>query len=177
MPVYTGAWAAVAAVVLARMLALAAGHLRAALSPARAGWSDVTAAIEMVRLAPSALGESLVVTSVVNPGARPVLVGLSVRRRRCPGWLGRGQRARMVRRTTARRFRAGRQATIGVVAPGATGMLPVHFLAARGRYRVIAVIGQSDHRLRVISLPLAGWPAVGAWPGLASITGLFPWPV
>jgi hypothetical protein len=37
-------------------------------------------------------------------------------------------------------------------------ILPVHFVALRGRYRVVALIGQADHRLRVVSMPLDAGP-------------------
>ena len=87
MSVYILAWAMIA-VALTRMLVLAAVHLRFALLSREAGSSDVTMIILFTVLAPRGLGESLVVTSIVNPGPRPVLAGLSVRRRRCPAWLG-----------------------------------------------------------------------------------------
>ena len=173
MSVYILAWAMIA-VALTRMLVLAAVHLRSALPSREAGSSDVTMIILFTVLAPRGLGESLVVTSIVNPGPRPVLAGLSVRRRRCPAWLGQRLGTRVARRTARRWYRAGGQATIGIVPAGGTSVLPVRFVAIRRRYRVIAVIGQSDDRLRVISMPLARRPEGGTGPSDAAITGLFP---
>jgi hypothetical protein len=174
MPVSIAAWVIVGA-VFCRMLALVAAQLRAALPSVQAGPSDVTVTILFMMLAPSPQGASLVVASVANPGSRPVLAGLSVRRRRYPGWPGAGLRTRVARRTGGRRYRAGRQATIGIIPAHGASVLPVHFRATRGRYRVVAVIGQSDHRLRVISLPLARRADDDTRSSSVSITDLFPW--
>lgn len=174
MSVYILAWVIVP-VALTWMLVLAAAHLRAALPSAQAGSSDVTMTIVVTILAPHGHGESLVVTSIVNPGLRPVLAGLSVRRRRRPAWLGRRLGTRVVRRTAGRRYRADGQATIGIVPAGGTSVLPVRFVAIRRRYRIVAVIGQSDYRLRIIIMPLVDRPEDDTEPSGASITDLFPW--
>ena len=125
-----------------------------ATAAAEAGSSDVTMTILFTFLASHGDGESLVVASIVNPGPRPALAGLSVRRRRCPAWLARRLGTRVARLTTGRRYRADEQATIGTVPADGASVLPVRFVAHRRRYRIVAVIGQSDDRLRVISMPL-----------------------
>jgi hypothetical protein len=137
------------------MLAVAIARLRTAWPSADAGSSDVTVTILFAILSPLVLGESSIVTAIANPGPGPALVGLSVRRQRGPAWLGNRTRAAIARRTTRRRYRADRQAIIGIVPAAETSLLPVHFTASRGRYRIVAVIGQPDHRLRVISMPFA----------------------
>lgn len=142
---------------LTRMLMLAAANLRAAMRrrpwPA-AGSCDVSVTILFAALAPRGAGESSVITLIDNPGSSPVLAGLSVSRRRGPALGGTRLKARFARRTGRRRYRAGRQAVIGIVPADGMRILPVHFVATRGRYRIVAVIGQADYRLRVISIPL-----------------------
>lgn len=170
---YFQAWA-ILPVLQARMLILAAAHLRAALPSARARPFDPTMTILFTILVPHGQGESVVVTSIDNPGPRPVLAGLSIRRRRCPAWLdpwlGTG-----ARRTAGRRYCADRQAALGIVPVGGISVLPVHFAAIRRRYRVVAVIGQPGRRPRVISMPLASRPEADTRSSGVAIAALFPW--
>jgi len=104
-----------------------------------------------------------VLATVCNPGTAPVLVGLSVRRRRLPGWLDEGTSVAVPRRTARRRFRADRQALSGVVGAGDTAEWAVPRPRDARRVRLVAVIGQADRRLRVLALPVGRatqpWPA------------------
>lgn len=156
------AWA-MAAAVLSRMLNSAAARLWARAAATETRSSDVTVTILTI-LAPSGRGDSSVVISIFNPGSRPVLAGLSVRPRRRPDWLGPGPRTRIVRRTAGRRYRADRQAMIGIVPAAGISLLPVDFAAIQGRHCVVAVLGQSDSRLRVISIPLGTRSEHDTWP-------------
>jgi hypothetical protein len=152
--VYIAAWAIVGT-ALARMLTIAVTQLRAALASGQAEPFHVSMSIFDVMLASNSQGKSAVIVSIANPGTLPVLVGLTVRRQRCPGWLGLRHRTRVARRTVARRYRADRHRIIGIVPANAASVLAVPFSANRGRQRVVAIIGQSDHRLRVISTTIA----------------------
>jgi hypothetical protein len=109
-------------------------------------------------LVPLSEGVSSVMILIDIPGPSAALAGLSVTRQRGPAWLGTGSRTRMARRTARRRYNADRQETIDVVPAYGMRVLPVHFAALRGRYRVVAVIGQADHRLPVVGMPLAAGP-------------------
>lgn len=120
-------------------------HMTAARHP---GDAVVTA----VLTAPGYPDEGTVRVTVViaNPSDLPVLVGLSPRR---PGWPGRGLRTWVPSRTTRRRYRADRQATVGIVPPGMLSQMSL-FVPARRLCRLAIVIGQPDGRLRVISVPV-----------------------
>jgi hypothetical protein len=104
---------------------------------------------------------------VHNPGPVPVLVGLSVRRSRLPGWLAPGLNAQVPMRTGHARFGPQAQQVVGVVAPGESEGWPVAAPVAGKRGRLVAVIGQAGGRLRVITVavplspvrPAAGQPA------------------
>lgn len=98
---------------------------------------------------------------VHNPGPVPVLVGLSVRRTRLPAWLAPGLNARVPLRTGNRRFGPRAHDTVGVVAPGADDGWPVPAPAVGRRGRLVAVAGQADGRLRVITVTVP----LGAAPG------------
>jgi hypothetical protein len=91
---------------------------------------------------------------VHNPGPVPVLVGLSVRRSRRPGWLSPPLRVRVPWRTGHPRFGPQAQQVVGVVAPGESEGWPVAAPARGRRGRLVAVIGQADGRLRVITRPV-----------------------
>jgi hypothetical protein len=172
--VYIAAWAIMAA-ALRRTLTLGAGSLRAALRPSAVGPSDATVTILRVHVAPRGRGESSVTTLIANPGPCPALAGLSVSRQRVPAWLGGDARARIARRTARRRYRADRQATIGIISANGIGVLTVHFTAIRGRYRIVALIGQPDHRLQVTSMPLVARGGKNSRSRGAALTDLFPW--
>ena len=147
------AWV-VAAAVFSRMFMRAAAHLRAAATIAGEGPSDVTVTILATILAPCGDGDSSVVISIFNPGRRPVIAGLSVRRRRrCPGWLWGGPCARIARLPVRGQYRADRHGVLAVVKAARITVLPVGFAVARGRYCLVAVLGQADNRLRVVRLP------------------------
>lgn len=96
----------------------------------------------------------VIVATVTNPSAVPVLAGLRVRRALTAGTMS----ARVPWRTSGRRYRAGEQDTVGVVPPGESGTFSVP-ARARGRcYRLVAVIGQDSRRLRVLTVPVACTP-------------------
>jgi hypothetical protein len=159
---------------LSRTLLRAVARRWAALrGRADAGPSDVAVTILHVNLAPLAQGGPSVITLIANPGPVPVLAGLAVRRRRRLAWRGNGPRATVTRMTTRRRYRAVRQPAVCVVPADGMRALPVPFTAIRGRYRVVAVVGQSDRRLRVISLPFV-IPAETDEPETV-FSGPFPW--
>jgi hypothetical protein len=95
-------------------------------------------------------GTATVTVVITNPGNTPVLVGLSPRR---PGWPGRGPRTTVPYRTNRRRYRADRQAAVGVVPPESASRLLVLLPTGR-RYRLAVIVERSDGRLRVISVPV-----------------------
>jgi hypothetical protein len=136
----------------------------------RPGDATVTAALRSV---PHPDGYQHVVRAAVrNPGSVPVLVGLSVYRSRVPAWLGAGMTVTVPRRTGRRRYLPGAQHTVGVVEPGESVCWPVPApgpalasapaSAAGRRCHLVAVIGQSGRRLRVITLPVTPDSAMAA---------------
>jgi hypothetical protein len=137
-----------AALMLGSTALILATERRAASGP-RPGDATVTA-VSTIAAFPDE-NTSKVIVVIANPGDMPVLVALSPRRR---GWPGRGIRTKVASRTTRRRYRADRQATIGVVAARSVTrlsmLIPVH-----RRCRVAVAIGQPDGRLRVISVPVS----------------------
>ena len=92
----------------------------------------------------------VVIATVRNPSACPVLVGLSVRRSLTAGTLS----ARVPWRTAGRGYLAGAQDTAGIVPPGESATLRVPVRQPGRRYRLVAVIGQSGRRLRVLTVPV-----------------------
>jgi hypothetical protein len=118
-------------------------------------------------------GQTVVSVAIANPGAAPVLVGLSLRRTLLPG---RRTRTIAVRRTTRRCYHAGRHAVVAAVRDGAISRLSVPVPGARRRYRLVAVIGQPDGRLCVISAPVTiPWPDVAFAAQVTMRQALFPW--
>lgn len=164
---------------LTRMIMFAAASLKAAMRRPRpwtaAGPYDVSVTVLFAYLATDGAGESSVITLIDNPGPSPVLAGLSVSRRLGPAWGGAGPRERFAERTARRRYRAGKQAIIGIVPADGMRVLPVHFPPAHRRYRVVAVIGQADRRLRVISIPLDVGRVRYTRPRPGTIADLFLW--
>jgi hypothetical protein len=140
------------------VLIVAVATLLALLVVALKGLRDGDRPLDVtVRAAPARTGHPegaprSVVAWVHNPGSVPVLVGLSVRRSRRPGWLAPGVNARVPLRTSHRRFGPGAQEIVGVVAPGEGEGWPVPAPAGGRRGRLVAVIGQAGGRLRVITL-------------------------
>jgi hypothetical protein len=100
----------------------------------------------------------VVVATVRNPSAVPVLAGLSVRRTRVPELLTGGMTVTVPRWTASRRYRAGSHATVGVVPVDAATQFIVPVPAGSGRYLLTVVVGQAGGRLRVYRLSLG--PAV-----------------
>jgi hypothetical protein len=108
-------------------------------------------------------GQTVVTAVIANPGTAPVLVGLSLRRQLLPRLPpGGGTRTRVASRTARRCYHAGRQEVVAAVADGAVSRLPVPVPGRGRRYRLVAVIGQPDGRLCVLSV-LVSIP----WPGAA----------
>jgi hypothetical protein len=117
-------------------------------------------------------GRTVITAAIANPGATPVLVGLSLRRRLLPG--GR-TKATAARRTARRCYHASRHMVVAAVADGAVSRLSVPVPGHGRRYRLIAVIGQPDGRLCVISAPVTiPWPGA-AGPQLSARPPLLPW--
>jgi hypothetical protein len=54
-------------------------------------------------------------------------------------------------------------------------VLPANFVATGRRYQVVAPIGQPDHRLRVINVPLDTGRGQYARPLPGTLANLFPW--
>jgi hypothetical protein len=104
----------------------------------RPGDAAVTAVVTVADHPERSIGEVTVV--IANPDRVPILVGLTPRRR---GWPGRGQRTTIPSRTTTRRYRADRQATVTVVPPNTISGITVPIPADFRRCRLAIVIGQS----------------------------------
>jgi len=120
----------------------------------------------------------VIIATVRNPAAVPLVAGLTVRRQLLPGLLDPGLTVRVPRRTARRKFLAGEQDTVGVVPAGgqaefrmtAPALLTRTGLIRTGRrYRLTAVVGQAGGRLRVIGVPVvSGGPAGAARPAPAA---------
>jgi hypothetical protein len=156
--------------VMAAAIALALAGFRAGDRP---GDATVTAVLDDV---PHPDGpQRVVVATVRNPGPVPVLVGLSVHRRRVPGWLGAGMSVTVPRRTRRPRYRPGVQATVGVVGPGESACWSVPAPRSGRHCHLVAVIGQSGRRLRVVTLPVSLAPARSAARGGGASTDPLSW--
>lgn len=144
--------------VTAALLALDAGS--------RAGdrHGDVTVSAVMGSAAQADGRLPVIVATVRNPGDAPVLVGLSARRRRLPAWFDAGMSVSAPRRTARRRLSASRQKVVGVAGAGDTALFHVPVPPRSRRCELVAVVGQSGSRLRVMSLPVAPTPAAPASP-------------
>lgn len=94
----------------------------------------------------------VIVATVRNPSGAAVMVGLRARGRLTAGTLT----ARVPWRTASRRYRASSQDTVGVVPAGESAVFLVPAPASGRRYRLVAVIGQSGRRLRVLAVPVRG---------------------
>ncbi len=142
-----GLIAIVALVVWAGLAAIGITALRDGDQPSDA---RVTAAI-----APAGQPDEtrpVVVATVRNPSTVPVMVGLRVRATLTAGTLT----ARVPWRTRGRKYRAGEQDTVGIVPAGESAVFTVPAPARGRRYRLVAVIGQSGRRLRVLTVPVRG---------------------
>jgi hypothetical protein len=154
-------------IALALVPVIMAGALIALSAGFRAGDrpGDVTVTAAMGSVAQPDGRWPAVVATVSNPGAVAVLVGLSVRRRRVPELFGGGGSVIVPRRTTRNRLRSSRQAVVGVAGAGTTAVWTVP-LASPGRsWRLVAVIGQADRRLRVIGVPVTACPPTSVTSG------------
>lgn len=101
----------------------------------------------------------VIVATVVNRSATPVLAGLSARPVRLPAWLAAVASPLTVsvpRRTARDRFRPGGYATVGLVPASGTVRFPVPVGRAARRYLLTAAVGQAGGRLRVYRLRVAG---------------------
>jgi hypothetical protein len=118
-------------------------------------------------------GQTVVTAAIANPGSAPVLVGLSLRRKLLPG--GRTRTA-AARRTGRRRYHASRHTVVAAVPGGAISRLSIPVPDRRRRYRLVAVIGQLDGRLCVVSVPVTiPWPSVAVVPHATARQQPFPW--
>jgi len=112
------------------------------------------------------------VVTVLNRGAAPVLVAVTVRRTRLPGWLAEPVNVSVPRRTARRAFRPEGYPTVGVVAGGECADLTAPVRANARRYLLTILVGQAGGRLRVHRLRIddarrdpAGRVAVSTEPG------------
>lgn len=115
---------------------------------------DVTVTAELGLSAQPDGCRPVVVATVRNPGAGPVLLGLSVQATRVPSWLGSGLHVCVPRRPARQQLRPVRQAVVGVAGPGTAERWLVPVPGRGRRYRLLALAGQQDRRLRVIQLPV-----------------------
>jgi hypothetical protein len=132
-------------------------------------WPDDTRVRAM--LAPSGQpGEErpVAVVTVLNRGAAPVLVAVSVRRGRLPGWLAEPVNVSVPRRTARRAFRPDGYPTVAVVAVGECADLTAPVPACARRYLLTILVGQAGSRLRVHRLRMDG--ARCAPPGRVAVT-------
>jgi hypothetical protein len=144
---------------------------RRALTCPRPGDASVTAVSPIVDRPGD--GQTVVTAAIANPGSAPVLVGLSLRRKLLPG--GR-TRTIAARRTASRRYHASRQTVVAAVPDGAISRLSVPVPDRHRRYRLVAVIGQLDGRLSVVSVPVTiPWPNFAVVPYVTTREQLFPW--
>jgi hypothetical protein len=96
----------------------------------------------------------VVLVTVHNPGAVPLMVGFSARPRRIPALLEPGTTVRVPRRTARRKFRAVAHEVLGIVPGGEDVEFAVPVARPARRCLLTAVIGQSGDRLRVIRMPV-----------------------
>jgi hypothetical protein len=148
-------------ICLAGLACLAAGGLFLADAGSRAGDRPgdalVTArlGVQPCHSGPAVLAPAvLVLVTVRNPGAVPLMVGFSARPRRILGWLEPGSTVRVPRRTARRKFRAAAQEVLGVVPGWGDAEFAVPVPRPASRCLLTAVIGQSGERLRVIRMPV-----------------------
>ena len=140
----------------------------------RPGDAAVTTVVTVADYPDGSIGEVTVV--IANPDSRAVLVGVTPRRR---GWPGRGQRTTIASRTTRRRYRADRQATVSAVPPNTITSIPVPIMSDFRRCRLAIVVGQSGGRLRVISVPITiARPTMTGGPdaSVLPLPPVFRWP-
>ena len=153
---------ALSAVLAAGGSALIIAAERRAFGGPRPGDAAVTAVSPIVDRPGD--GQTVVSVAIANPGPAAVLVGLSLRRKLLPGSR---TRTTTVRRTARRCYHASRQTVVAAVPGGQISRLSVPVPGAGRRYRLVAVIGQPDGRLCVISTPVTI-----PWPGAVSATQL-----
>lgn len=104
----------------------------------------------------------VVVATVRNPSDVPVMAGFRLR----PSLFEGSMTARVPWRTLGRRYLPRRQGTVGIVPPGGSASFRVLARAKGHRYRLVAVIGQSGRRLRVLTVPVT--PSHVTEPGVTS---------
>jgi hypothetical protein len=114
----------------------------------RPGDAAVTAELAVARQ-PDGL-RPVILATVANRSAVPLLVGMRAR-----GGLTLGSlTVRVPWRTRARRYRAGWQDTVGVVPGWESAIFRVPVRGGGRHHRLTAVIGQSEGRLRVLTIPV-----------------------
>lgn len=86
-----------------------------------------------------------------NPSSKPVMVGISARTEFWTCWFRLQQSARVISRPR-RRHRVTAQSTIGVIPAHGSSRMPVRIPYGRRRCRVVALTGEADGRLRVMSV-------------------------
>jgi hypothetical protein len=108
----------------------------------------------------------VIIATIRNPSAKPVLAGLSVRRTLVPKWVYDGPHVTVPLWTARRALRPTGYDTIGVVPARGSARFPVPAAEQARRYLLTAAIGQADGRLRLHRLHVAGphWaaPALGS---------------
>jgi hypothetical protein len=135
----------------------------------------------MVAAAPSrpsaASGETIEI-NFTNAGAQAAMVGLSLCREFWPIWFGARQTVTVASSPDRRRYRPAAQEAIGIVPANGTARLPIRVPFGMRR-RVVAVVGESDGFLRVITIRIRRTSAVetyfSAFSAYSMIDDTFPW--
>lgn len=121
-----------------------------------------------------ATGETVEI-DFANLGARAVVVGLSLRWQFWPAWFGAQSRTRVPSSAGGRRYLPGAQETIGVIPANGTARLPIRVRSGLCR-RVVAVAGEADGHLRVISMRIPPQPPTQTDPYVSvAIADFFTW--
>lgn len=121
-----------------------------------------------------AAGETVKV-DFTNLGTHPVMVGLSSRWQFWPDWSGAQQKTTVHSAARGRRYLPSAQETLGVIPANGTARLPIRvgFCLCR---RVVAVVGEADGYLRVISMRIPRRPLPDSHlSGIAGVADPFTW--
>lgn len=121
-----------------------------------------------------AAGETVEI-DFANLGTRAVVVGLSLRGQFWPDWFGAQQRTTVAPTSSRRRYLPGAQVTIGVIPANGIARLPIRVRFGQCR-RVVAVVGEADGYLRVISMRIPPRPLADTDPSVSvGVADLFTW--
>jgi hypothetical protein len=124
---------------------------------------------------PSAASGETIEIIFTNGGAQAVMVGLSLRREFRPIWFGAQQCVTVPSSSDRRRYRPTAQQAIGIVPANGTARLPVRVPLGLRR-RIVAVVGEADGFLRVITIRIRRTSAVETYLSTyAVIDDTFPW--